>query len=116
MLPHSRDVKRVIYKVKASYRTDRLEEFRERLTDGSIAGQQPDGEEIVSSMQRAKVTQPGVIEWFETCYCPSPLQHERETVYDHFLSDIHTQLVEEYGELEGRSFWSLLQEERGDRH
>jgi len=116
VLQHFRVAERVIYKVKARYRVDRLEEFRERLTDGSIADQRPDGQEIVSSMQRAKITQPGVIEWFETCYCPTPLRHERETVYDYYLSDIHTEAVEEYGELEGRSFWSLLQESGSTRH
>lgn len=99
----------MIYKVKASIKRDKLQEFWGKLTDGTISSQQPDGEEIVSSMQEARITAPGVIEWFETCYCNTPLQHERETVYDHYLSGIGTELVDDYGEIEGESFWAYLQ-------
>ncbi len=98
----------MIYKVKAKYVKDKTDEFFQKLTDGTITGQQPDGEEIVASMGRAKMTGDGVIEWFETCYCESPLKHERETVYDFYLSDIETELVEEKGEITGDSFWDYL--------
>lgn len=98
----------MIYKVKAQYKEHKLSEFYKKLTDGSILNQKPDGAEIVSSMKRAKLTSPGCIEWFETCYCPTPLQHERETVYDHYLSNITTKEVQEYGEIEGESFWDYL--------
>lgn len=97
-----------MYKVKARYRSDKLGEFLHKLTDGTIANQQPDGEEIVSAMQAARITAPGFIEWFETCYYSTPLQHERETVYDRFLSGISTELVEASGEVDGESFWSYL--------
>src|SRR5438477_3565177 len=79
------------YRVKAHYIASTLPEFFRRLTDGSIAAQKPDGQEIVASMRRAKVTAPGVVEWAETCYCSPPLKHERETVYDHYFSDITTE-------------------------
>ena len=59
-------------------------------------------------MQSARITGPGIIEWFETSYCSTPLEHERATVYDYFLSEISTELVEEHGEIEA-SFWSFLQ-------
>lgn len=98
----------MIYKVKASIRKEKLPEFWGKLTDGTIFSQQPDGEEIVSSMQKARITSPGVIEWYETCYCSTPLQHERETVYDHYLSGIDPELVDEGGEIEGESFWDYL--------
>ena len=98
----------MIYKVKAKYRSEKLGEFVKKLTDGSISRQQPDGEEIVSAMQEARVTSPGVIEWFETCFCSTPLKHERDTVYDHFLSEIETEEVDELGEIEGTSFWAHL--------
>ena len=97
-----------VYKVKARYNTEKLYEFFKKLTDGTITNQKPDGKEIVSSMKRAKITEPGIIEWFEVCYCKTPLQHERETVYDHYLSEITTELVEDYGEVEGKSFWAYL--------
>ena len=98
----------MIYKVSAKYKKEKANEFFAKLTDGSISSQEPDGKEIVSSMKRAKIIEPGIIEWYEMCFCPSPLQHERATVYDHYLSDINTEIVEDYGEVEGESFWSYL--------
>ena len=98
----------MIYKVRAKYKKDRAGEFLEKLTDGSISSQNPDGNEIVSSMKRAKIIEPGIVEWFEMCFCSSPLQHERATVYDLYLSDITTEIVDDYGEVEGESFWSYL--------
>lgn len=99
----------MIYKVQARYIEEKAGDFFQKLTDGTIGNQQPDGEEIVSSMKIAKITESGVIEWFETCYCDTPLQHERETVYDFYLTDITTELVNAKGEVEGASFWNYLQ-------
>ncbi len=98
----------MIYKVRAKYIKECASEFFERLTDGTISSQKPDGKEIVSSMKRAKIIESGIVEWYEMCFCPSPLQHERATVYDHYLSDINTEIVEDYSEVEGESFWSYL--------
>lgn len=101
----------MIYKVKARYKEDKLPEFYQKLTDGAISSQKPDGAEIVASMQRAKITAPGLIEWYERCFCPEPLQHERATVYDKYLTDIETEEVGEYGEVKGEPFWERM--ERG---
>ena len=98
----------MIYKVKARYIEDKAGEFFQKLTDGTIASQQPDGQEIVSSMKKAKIVREGIIEWFETCYCDTPLKHERETVYDFYLTDITTELVDAKGEIKGESFWNYL--------
>ena len=98
----------MIYKVRAKYKEERANEFLNKLTDGSISSRQPDGKEIVSSMKRAKIIEPGIIEWFEMCFCPSPLQHERATVYDHYLTNISTEIVDDYGDVKGESFWSYL--------
>ncbi len=98
----------MIYKVRARYNIEKAGTFFKKLSDGTISSQKPDGQEIVASMQRAKITEPGVIEWFEMCFCSSPLQHERATVYDLYLSDITTEIVDDYGEVEGESFWSYL--------
>lgn len=104
-------IKTMIYKVKARYKEDKLDEFYQKLTDGTIRSQQPDGEEIVASMKRAKITAPGVIEWYEKCFCPTPLQHERATVYDQYLTDIETEEAGAYGEVEGASFWERMEKE-----
>ena len=98
----------MIYKVKAKYIKEKGSEFYGKLNDGSILNQKPDGHEIVASMKRAKITQPGIIEWFEMCFCSTPLNHERATVYDHYLYDINTKVVDDYGDIEGESFWSFL--------
>ena len=98
------------YRVEASYIEARLPEFYRKLTDGSIESQQPDGREIVASMKRARITEPGVIRWYETCFCPTPLKHERETVYDRYLTDIAATEVDKYGEQGGgEPFWPYLE-------
>ena len=98
----------MLYKVQARYREDRAGEFFQKLTDGSIAGQEPDGAEIVASMQRARITGDGVIQWYETCYCDTPLKHERETVYDFYLAEITTEPVAIKEKIDGESFWNYL--------
>jgi hypothetical protein len=98
------------YRVVAKYIEAKLPEFYRKLTDGSIENQRPDGREIVASMKRARITEPGVIQWYETCYCPTPLKHERETVYDRYLTDIVASEVEDFREsVSGELFWSYLE-------
>ncbi|MEW8506574.1 MAG: hypothetical protein AB2598_07695 [Candidatus Thiodiazotropha sp.] len=97
------------YRVRAKFVLSRLPAFHQALVDGTVANQQPDGAEIVSSMKQAKIIGANTIEWFETCYCPSPLKHERETVYDKYLVDIETAVVGKRGSIEGDSFWSFLE-------
>jgi len=53
-----------------------------------IEARLPDGEEIVASMKRAVLTGPGVAEWYEMCFCSTPLHHERETQYDFYFTDM----------------------------
>ena len=55
---------KMIYKVKANVIEDRIGELYRKLTDGTIAKQRPDGNEIVASMKRAVLTEPGVAEWY----------------------------------------------------
>jgi hypothetical protein len=97
------------YRVKAKPIQEKLSAFYKVLTDGSVEHQSPDGYEIVASMRRAKVTSPGVIEWYETCYCSTPLQHERDTVYDQYLTNIETVPAVDTSEIAGESFWSILE-------
>jgi hypothetical protein len=98
----------MIYKVKARFIEATLSEFFEKLTDGTIDNQLPDGHEIVDSMKRAKITGPQVIEWSEQCYCSPPLNHERTTVYDFYLTAIETEPIGKYVEMEGESFWAYM--------
>jgi hypothetical protein len=84
----------MLYAVSAKLIADRAREFHARLTDGGIAAQRPDGAEIVAAMQRARVAPDGVARWTETCYCPTPLKHERATVLDHYFSEIETKVID----------------------
>jgi hypothetical protein len=84
----------MLYAVSARLIDDRASEFHARLTDGSIAAQRPDGAEIVAAMQRARVAPDGVARWTETCYCPTPLKHERATVLDRYFTEIATEVID----------------------
>ena len=99
----------MFYSVKAQYNEEKMEEFYQKLTDGTIQNQKPDGYEIVNSMKRAKITAPKLIQWSEMCLCPTPLKHERQTIYDHFLTDLETQSIDDYVDFEGESFFDFLE-------
>ena len=98
----------MIYKVKARVIDETIGEFYRKLTDGTVGKQRPDGEEIVASMKRAVLTGPGVAEWYEKCFCPTPLYHERQTQYDSYFTDMTTTEAEEYGEIKGESLWDYM--------
>ena len=99
----------MLYAVRAKYIPENLAELHGRLKDGSIKQQKPDGEEICESMVRARVTAPGIVQWTETCYCGTPLQNERQTVYDHYFTDLTTIEIAEPREFEGTSFMALME-------
>ena len=91
----------MIYKVRARFKTDTAARFLDRLNDGSIAGQRPDGAEIVASMERAVVAPDGAVEWAEMCFCNPPLAHERATVLDAHFEDLTTRPVDGHEHYEG---------------
>lgn len=102
----------VIYSIKAIPVREKLAEFYQRLTDGTIEGQEPDGKEILSSMRRAKISPSGTVQWSEICFCSPPLKHERETVYDAFFTDFKTEPISDYVDFEGTSFFEFLEKRR----
>ena len=89
----------MIYKVKATVIDEKIGEFYRKLADGTVAKQRPDGEEIVASMKRAVLTEAGTAEWYEMCFCHTPLHHERQTQYDAYFTDMTTEPVNAYGEI-----------------
>ena len=99
----------MIYSIKAQYIEEKMGEFYQKLTDGTIQNQKPDGQEIVNSMKRAKITAPKIIQWSEMCFCSTPLKHERETVYNHFLSDLETKTIDDKVEFVGELFFDFLE-------
>ena len=96
------------YRVRAQLREETAGELGRLLRDGTIARQKPDGREIVESMERAVVTESGTIEWSQVCYCETPLQHERSTVYDRFFDHLKTEPVDGYLSHAGRPFLDYL--------
>ena len=103
----------MIYKVKAKIIEETIGEFYRKLADGTVAKQRPDGEEITASMKRAVLTGPGVAEWYEKCFCPTPLYHERQTQYDFYFTDMTTTEAEGYGEIKGESLWDYMASKAG---
>ena len=100
---------KLLYIVRARPITRELARFWELLNDGTIRNQEPDGREIITSMERA-IIEGEQVEWYETCYCSPPLRHERSTVYDRFFEDMQTEPIETPIHLNGQSFWDFLQD------
>jgi len=98
----------VIYSIKAQYIEEKLNKFYQKITDGTIANQKPDGQEIVASMKRAKITESNTIQWSEMCFCNPPLKHERATVYDQFLINLETKIMDDHVQFDGESFFDFL--------
>jgi len=94
----------MIYKVQARFNQSKAKEFYKKFTDGTIENQRPDGPEIIASMNRATIDSSGLVYWTELCYCPTPLRHERVTVYDQYFSDLKTKQIENHEKLEGALF------------
>jgi hypothetical protein len=93
----------MLYKVKAKIHEDKMKAFFTALTDGSIESQKPDGPYILKAMQEALMADDKTLSWYESCYCATPLRHERETVYDTYLYDFAATLVYEVkDDIEGK--------------
>ncbi len=103
----------MIYKVCARLKTGTAADFLEKLTDGTIQNLQPDGPEMVDSMNRAVVTVDGSVEWSEKCFCSTPLAHERATVLDRYFEDISTELIDDYRDYKGEPFMGHLKQFAG---
>ena len=98
----------MIYLVTARLQIETSSELLVKLTDGTIASQKPDGKEIVASMDRARIDESGVVRWSQLCYCPTPLAHERATVYDQHFTDLETEEADAHAEFEGQPFMEYL--------
>ena len=100
----------MIYHVRARFRDDTAASLLLKISDGTIAGQRPDGPELVASMERAVVNAAGEVEWSEMCFCASPLHHERATVLDAHFVDIETEPIDAHKIYEGKPFLTYLKE------
>jgi len=98
----------LLYHVTAQPVLGEMARFWTVLNDGTVARQEPDGQEITSSMKRAVIAN-DIVEWYETCYCSPPLKHEKTTVYDRFFAGMKTRPVESVPQLKGQKFWHFLE-------
>jgi len=98
----------MIYKIKAKFNFDKAKEFHQKLINGTIEKQKPDGYEIVNAMNRASIDDKGDVNWTELCYCPKPLMHERATVYDKYFTNMKFEEIEDYKTFDGTSFMEKL--------
>jgi len=98
----------MIYHVKGKFRIDKAHEFLLKLTDGTIEQQKPDGPEIVRAMKSATIDEHEMVNWTEECFCPTPLAHERETVYDFYFTNLTTKVTLKHKMMEGVSFIDML--------
>ena len=94
----------MIYHVRAKFRDDTAESLLLKISDGTIARQQPDGPELVAAMERAVMNAAGKVEWSEMCFCPSPLHQERITLLDVHFENIKTELIDVHTIYEGEPF------------
>jgi len=94
----------MIYKVQARFIEGKREEFYKLINSVKLKIQWPDGPYIIGAMKKATIDSSGLVRWTELCYCPSPLWHERKTVYDKFFTDMETEVVDKHEDFEGESF------------
>ena len=100
----------MLYKIKAKIKPETLKDFFTVLTDGTVEALKPDGPAILTAMQEALMVDSKHIEWYEACYCTTPLRHEREAVYDKYLTDFKTTMVYEVeDDIEGVYFWEHME-------
>ncbi len=98
----------MFYRVTAALNTEFAADFLQKLTDGTIQNQRPDGAEIVDSMNRAVITDNGDVRFSSMCFCSTPLAHERATVYDRHFQDMKIEPIDGYQKFEGRPFMEHL--------
>ena len=98
----------MIYQVKGKFRFDRAHEFLLKLTDGTIEQQKPDGAEIVRAMKSATIDEHGMVNWTEECFCPTPLMHERATVFDIYFTELQATVTQKHEKTEGDLFMGRL--------
>ncbi len=93
----------MISHVIATFKEETAVRLKAKIADGSIQRQHPDGAEIMASMARAVLTDDGRVQLTETCYCQTPLWHERTSVLDAHFDDISATPVPHHLSLKGDS-------------
>lgn len=104
----------MIYKVSGILVSDKAKALYQKLTYGTIARQMPDGGEIDAAMRSAIITDDGRVQWSMGCFCAVPLEHERQTVFDKFFTDLEIEPIGGRETYQGRSFMNELEQQFGE--
>jgi len=66
------------YLVRARVKPGREHQLLKAIEDGTLGQGSVAGGEYLRNMQEARLCEDGTTRWVEICYCPTPLQEERE--------------------------------------
>ena len=75
------------YLVTARLKDGQAQPLREAIGAGTLGEGSVAGDEYIRNMGEARVRADGRIQWVEVCYCPTPLQEEREYWEEYFTLD-----------------------------
>jgi hypothetical protein len=66
------------YLVKAKLKPQRERELLQSIEQGTLGQGSVAGDEYLRNMSEARACDDGSVRWVEVCYCPTPLEEERE--------------------------------------
>jgi hypothetical protein len=72
------------YLVTARVKPGQEEPLRDAIADGTLGRGSVAGGEYIRSMHAARCDDEGRVRWVEVCFCPTPLQEEREYWEEYF--------------------------------
>jgi len=73
------------YLVTARVKPGREAALAEAIDEGTLGRGSVAGDEYLRNMSEARQLEDGRVKWVEVCYCPTPLQEEREYWEEYFV-------------------------------
>ena len=73
------------YLVMARVKPDRAVALGDAIDRGTLGRGSVAGDEYLRNMAEARQLEDGRVQWVEVCYCPTPLQEEREYWEEYFV-------------------------------
>ena len=75
------------YLVTARVKPGQESPLRDAIADRTLGQGSVAGDEYVRNMQAARLQDDGRVQWVEVCFCPTPLQEERDYWEEFFTLD-----------------------------
>jgi hypothetical protein len=73
------------YLVTARVKPGRAAALADAIDEGTLGQGSVAGDEYLRNMSEARQLEDGRVKWVEVCYCPTPLQEEREYWEEYFV-------------------------------